>query len=216
MAHHESDPLEQYYKKIQTHGRPLASFKKGSIIHANVAMSPVRSQYTYTLEADPGQGFDPLFKPYMSPAEILAMGAFEGKYLNDSYNEFPAEWFIQAAALNKLRPAPLGPDPTINYFGVKSRLPLTEWRKSGWAPRKGGSGLLGDPKQNPDERGWFQWYCRYWMGRRIPELDAKQIARWRSFKRHSGAVRKGCPPRKLSCRPVERQALLHWAYNPFI
>ena len=114
MAHHESDPLEQYYKKIQTHGRPLASFKKGSIIHANVAMSPVRSQYTYTLEADPGQGFDPLFKPYMSPAEILAMGAFEGKYLNDSYNEFPAEWFIQAAALNKLRPAPLGPDPTIN------------------------------------------------------------------------------------------------------
>jgi hypothetical protein len=212
----EKDPLEKYYKRVLTQGRPAVSFKKGTTLHVPTPMNPVNRSYTYTLAANPGEDFDPGFKPDLTPAEILAYGAFEGKYLNDCYREFPQEWFLGAAVLGKLRPHPLGPDPSVNLFQIKSRLPLTEWRRAGWAPSKSGTGLLGDPKRNPDERGWFQWYARYWLGRRIPELDQKQIARWRSFRRHVGAIKANCSRGAITCRAKERQALLHWAYNPFI
>jgi hypothetical protein len=156
---------------------------------------------------------------------MLMLGVFEGKYLNDCVREFPAEWFLGALQFGRLSPE--GPDPVrCNLFGIKSRQSLTVWRENGWSPsleRRGRDddhyhGALGDPARNPDERGWFQWYCRYWMGRRIPDLDAIQIRRWRSFRRHAGAVRGGCPPysRDPKCRLRERQALLQWAYNPFI
>jgi hypothetical protein len=212
----EKDPLEKYYEKVLKHGHPASYFKKGITLRVPTPMNPVSRSYTYTLEANPGEDFHPDFKPQLTPAEILAYGAFEGKYLNDCYYEFPKEWFLGAAALGKLRPAPLQADQSINLFAIKSRLPLSEWRKAGWAPRRGGHGLLGDPKRNPDERGWFQWYARYWLGRRIPELDQKQIARWRSFRRHVGAIKANCSPGAIGCRGRERQALLHWAYNPFI
>jgi hypothetical protein len=207
-------------KEIQTSGRPLSSFHKGDTIHVNNKM---RKGYSYVLEEEPGTQFDPEFKPYLSPGEILALGAFEGKYMNDCISEFPAEWFLHALALGKLSPEK--PDVSLNYFQIKSRLSLKEWEANGWVPPyfgkqrhhdSMGRDILNDPKKNPDERGWFQWYCRYWMGRRLPELDKVQIGRWKAFTRHAGAIKKNCKVGDLSCRPKQRQALLHWAYNPFI
>jgi len=202
---------EAMLKRIQKEGRPLNQFKKGDIIKVNNKMA---SNYEYVLTESPGLSFDPEFKPSASPAEILCYGAFEGKYLNDCITEFPAEWFINAIGLDKLRPEKA--EISINCFQILSRQPLSVWRQKDWAPHKGGKGMLGDPSTNPDERGWFQWYCRYWLGRRMPELDAVQIKRWKAFKRHAGQIKANCKPGDLECRPRQRQALLHWAHDPFI
>jgi hypothetical protein len=202
---------DEMIKILEKEGRPLSSFHKGDTIH-------VHKKYSYKLSAEPGKDYDPTFQPYFTPAQMLRLGVFEGKYLNDCLTEFPAEWFLDAIALDKLRPQ--GADVEVNLFKIRSRLPLQEWQKKGWVPHKGSKAsqypALSDPEINPDERGWFQWYCRYWMGRRIPFLDEIQIQRWRAFARHSGAVKKNCPKGGLECRPRQRQALLQWAWNPYV
>jgi len=157
--------------------------------------------YSYRLDAPVGKNFDPEFRPALTPPEMLELGVFEGKYLNDCMNEFPLEWYIKTK--NKLSPE--HPDISKNRFRIKSRLSRKEWVRKGWIQP-------GDP----DVRGWFQWYCRYYMGRRDPVLDKRQIKRWKSFARHAGQIRKNCNPGDLSCRPKQRQALLQWAYDPFI
>jgi hypothetical protein len=199
---------------------PFREFKQGKVVKGGGKMGLIRG-YKYVLEKEPGKDFDPRFKPVYTPQEMLTMGVFEGKYLNDCTDEFPQEWFMWANALGKL--SPKKPDISCNYFGVGSRQPLSVWIENGWAPSKGlhkkktGSrAILADPVLNPDERGWFQWYCRYWLGRRIPDLDNVQIGRWRSFARHAGAVKKGCVNGDLDCRRRERQALLQWSYDPFV
>ncbi len=214
---------ERVLAAVNRHGRPLATFKRGDRVRGATGMALTRA-YSYVLDAAPGIMTDASdFEPELTPGEMLMLGVFEGKYLNDCVSEFPAEWFLGALMMGHLSPA--GPDPArCNYFGIKSRLPLSEWRRGGWAPRRGGRrgnhdryhGVLADPTVNPDERGWFQWYCRFWMGRRLPEIDAIQIKRWRAFRRHAGAIRVNCRRGDLTCRPRERQALLQWAYNPFI
>ena len=165
----------------------------GDLVRVNDRM---QSGYSYKLVAVVGRGFPLDFKPALSPAEMLKLGVFEGKYLNDCRDEFPAAWFNGARLSDE-------PDPSINCFGVKSRQPLSVWRQKGWIIE-------------PDPRGWFQWYCRYYLGRRIAGVDDKQIARWKSFARHAGQIRANCDPHDLSCRPRQRQALLQWAYDPFI
>ena len=156
----------------------------------------MQSGYIYELTEPEGQNFAPDFKPELTPPQMLKLGVFEGKYLNDCREEFPARWFTNA------KTAPL-PQPDMNCFKIKSRLSLQEWQRRGW--------ILG-----PDVRGWFQWYCRYYYGRRIPEIDTRQIKRWRAFSRHAAQIRKNCPLMDFDCRPKQRQALLQWAYNPFI
>jgi hypothetical protein len=152
--------------------------------------------YAYRLEEPMEQGFDPEFRPALTPKQMLEMGVFEGKYLNDCRAEFPSDWFAGARLSDT-------PDIRCNFFGVKSRQPLAVWREKGWI-------------YGPDPRGWFQWYCRYTMGRRLPATDAIQIKRWRAFARHAGQVRAHCMAGDLSCRPRQRQALLQWAYDPFL
>lgn len=156
----------------------------------------MQKDYSYEIVEPPGHGFATDFTPFHAPAEMLALGVFEGKYCNDCRNELPEEWFTRARISDT-------PDPALNCFRVKSRQPLSVWRDKGW--------IFG-----PDPRGWFQWYCRYWLGRRLPEVDAIQIRRWRGFARHAAQLRKHCEPADVTCRPRQRQALLQWAYDPFI
>ena len=206
--------VDEMLVHLKRKGRSLRTFKKGDTLHVRNKM--VRS-YTYILSEAPGTNFDSEFKPYATPGEILTMGAFEGKYLNDCVGEFPSEWFLDAIAMGTL--SPQGANNEVNAFRVHSRQSLHAWRKAGWVPGGGIDkrfGVLSNHKKNPDERGWFQWYCRYWMGRRIPELDEIQIKRWKAFTRHAGQIRANCEPGDLTCRPVQRQALLQWAHNPFI
>jgi hypothetical protein len=150
--------------------------------------------YKYELTASPGRDFRPDFRPELTPKQMLALGVFCGKYMCDCRNEFPAAWFAQA----KLSPE--GCDCSLNYFGVKASQPLSVWRKKGWIYPE-------------DPRGWFQWYCRYYMGRRMPEIDAWQINRWKAIRRHVAQVERNCEPRDQACRPRQRQALLQWAYD---
>jgi hypothetical protein len=154
----------------------------------------MQRDYRYECSEPIGRNFDPEFRPELSPAEMLHLGVFGGKYMTDCDGEFPASWFKRA----KL--ATHGKDPSLNYFGVDASQPLSEWRRKGWI--------------HPDDpRGWFQWYCRYYLGRRSPEEDARQIGRWKAMKRHVHQIQRNCEPCDLSCRKRQRQALLHWAYD---
>ena len=148
----------------------------------------------YHLSEPIGQNFHPDFKPELTPKEMLELGVFGGKYMTDCTNEFPSDWFENA----KLSPS--GKDISLNYFQVDASLSLKEWQGKGWI-------------HPTDPRGWFQWYCRYFLGRRIPEEDIRQIKRWKAIRRHAGAIRKNCFEYDLNCRRKQRQALLHWAYD---
>lgn len=156
----------------------------------------MQSDYHYKIEAPAGEGFMSNFTPHFSPKEMLELGVFEGKYLNDCRDEFPADWFENAKLSDT-------PNIALNYFEIKSRQPLQEWQRKGWIIE-------------PDPRGWFQWFCRYYQGRRIPEIDTHQIKRWRGFVRHAGQIRANCDPGNFLCRPRQRQGLLQWSHDPFI
>jgi len=153
----------------------------------------MQSGYEYTLTAPAGRAYAEGFEPQLTPPQLLRMGVFGGKYMTDCRDEFPRSWYARA------RLAPEGRDPTLNYFGVNASKPLSYWQEKDWV--------------HPDDpRGWFQWYCRYYRGRRH-EDDERQISRWRAMRRHIAQIRNNCEPWDMSCRRRQRQALLHWAYD---
>ena len=153
----------------------------------------MQSGYVYFCTEPVGENFHPHFQPELTPKQMLELGIFGGKYITDCRNEFPAAWF------KKAKLSPLRKDPKLNFFGVNASVSLAVWRKKGWI-------------YHEDPRGWFQWYCRYYMGRRCVD-DERQIKRWRAIRRHIAQVKKNCPPGELECRSRQRQALLHWAYD---
>ena len=188
--------------ELLKYGNSEREYIKGITIIANNKMD--KGNYSYIIEKDMGDISNTDFKPHFSPKEMLDLGIFEGKYLNDCVLEFPVEWFLDALENEKLSPEKVNID--CNYFKIKSRMSLGEWKKRGWIPQI---------ESDPDNRGWFQWYCRYWLGRRITDVDQIQIKRWRAFNRHFGQVKKNCSG-DINCRPKQRQALLQWSYNAFI
>src|SRR6185312_3917864 len=131
--------------------------------------------YRYVRVAPAGRNFDPDFKPELTPAEMLRLGVFCGKYVTDCRRELPKSWFTRAKLARGKR------DCALNFFGVDASQPLSEWRRKGWL--------------HPDDpRGWFQWYCRYYMGRRLPEEDRRQIGRWKAMQRHVSQIQRHCNP----------------------
>jgi hypothetical protein len=150
--------------------------------------------YTYNLTAPMGKDFSEEFKPELTPKEMLVLGVFGGKYMTDCRREFPDGWFGKARLCSDRH------DPELNFFMVNASLPLSVWREKGWI-------------YHEDPRGWFQWYCRYYMGRRLPQEDDRQIKRWKAIRRHIGQIKRNCMAGDFSCRTRQRQALLHWAYD---
>jgi hypothetical protein len=149
--------------------------------------------HVYHLTEATGQNFHRDFRPELAPRPMLELGVFGGKYMTDCAAEFPADWFANARLCRERH------DPELNYFGVNASQPLSAWRERGWI--------------HPyDPRGRFQWYCRYFLGRRGPD-DERQVRRWRAVRRHVAQVEKHCRRGDLTCRRRQRQALLHWAYD---
>ena len=149
--------------------------------------------YVYYRTEPAGRNFAAGFEPDLTPRQMLQLGVFGGKYMTDCQGEFPASWFRKA----KLSPGRR--NAGLNYFRVNASQRLAEWRRKGWIHRQ-------------DPRGWFQWYCRYYMGRRTAD-DARQIRRWRAIRRHVTQIENNCEKRDLECRRRQRQAVLHWAYD---
>lgn len=156
----------------------------------------MQKNYTYELTEPAGKNFDSKFKPDLTPQEMLELGVFGGVYMRDCTKEFPKEWFAKAKFQNMDSHKR---DPKLNFFGINASQPLSVWRKKGWIYKD-------------DPRGWFQWYCRYYLGRRCPD-DERQIKRWNAMARHIAQVKKNCRIGDSSCRPKQRQAILHWAYD---
>ena len=159
-----------------------------------VVNDKMQKNYRYRLTEPAGRNYAHGFRPELTPKQMLKMGVFGGKYMTDCRKEFPADWYREA----KL--CPERHDPELNYFGVNASKPLSYWRKKGWI-------------YQADPRGWFQWYCLYYMGRRLPVEDERQIARWKAIRRHIAQIKKNCRRGDLRCRPRQRQAVLHWAYD---
>jgi hypothetical protein len=149
--------------------------------------------YRYVCTEPPGKHFAPGFAPDLTPRQMLELGVFGGKYMTDCRDEFPRSWFARAKLCHERH------DSRLNQFGVNASKPLSYWREKGWI-------------YHEDPRGWFQWYCRYYMGRRCPD-DERQIKRWKAMRRHIAQLRKHCRPGDYSCHRIQRQALLHWGYD---
>ena len=138
-----------------------------------------------------------IFKPALTPREMLEAGVFGGYYFRGKIEEYPRSWFKAAKLSNN------GFDVNLNYFRVKAGLPMSHWISKGWIFKE-------------DPLGWFQWYCRFSLGRRIQNMDQIQIMRWYNFgPRHIGAIKKNCKKNDLACRAKQRQVILQWAYDPF-
>jgi hypothetical protein len=149
--------------------------------------------YVYFLTEPAGRNFHSDFKPELTPQQMLELGVFGGRYMTDCTGEFPSAWFRKAKLCAERH------DASLNYFGVNASQPLSEWRAKGWL--------------HPDDpRGWFQWYCRYYLGRRSAD-DQRQIRRWRAIQRHITQVKRNCERGDFNCRRRQKQALLHWAYD---
>ncbi len=158
-----------------------------------VVNDKMQKGYTYYLTEPVGKNFDSEFKPELTPKKMLELGVFGGKYMTDCEEEFPDSWY------QKAKLSPEKHNASLNYFKIHASQSLKYWREKGWIYKE-------------DPRGWFQWYCRYYMGRRCQD-DQRQIKRWKGMKRHIGQLKKNCRKGNLSCRPKQRQALLHWAYD---
>jgi hypothetical protein len=159
-----------------------------------IVSDTMQKRYRYELVESIGRNFDPAFKPELTPKEMLELGVFGGKYMTDCRKEFPKSWFTKAKLSHEKH------DPKLNYFKVNASQSLSVWLMNGWIYKE-------------DPRGWFQWYCRYYMGRRLGDEDRRQIKRWVAMRRHIAQIRKHCAPRDISCHARQRQALLHWAYD---
>ncbi|KAL4858951.1 Volume-regulated anion channel subunit [Chlorella vulgaris] len=161
----------------------------------------------------------PEFRPNLTPKQVIQAGSFGGIYFNPrggkpgirgkevaiDHREFPADWF---QGLPKKAYVARTYTKGTNKYGVKAGQDQAFWEGKGWI-------------QPQDPRGWFQWYCRFYMGRRS-EDDVRQISRWRGVVGDKGrwmralankVVRSNKRWDDATVSPVIRQTLLHWAFE---
>ena len=162
----------------------------------------------------------PEFKPNLTPKQVLRMGSFGGTYFRDIkssvsgkqytgkkvINEYPGDWFKGIDIETKITSGNY--DKNINTYKVKCGSSLEAWEKSNWITKQ-------------DPYGWFQWYCRFYMGRRTKD-DNRQIERWSKLTGPRGRfkitlmnkiIAKGKEYNDKSISPVIRQVLQHWGYK---
>lgn len=159
-----------------------------------VVQEEYQTGYKYVLTEPVGKNFDPDFQPDLTPREMLALGVFGGAYFTAVPQEFPKSWF-QGVSFSKSGK----PDKELNFFKVNASQSRAVWQQKGWIHKD-------------DPLGWFLWYCRYYQGRRHPD-DARQIKRWKAYRRHLAQVAHNCEAGDFRCRARQRQSLLHWAYD---
>ncbi|CAK9036663.1 Putative tatC-like protein ycf43 [Durusdinium trenchii] len=155
------------------------------------------------------------FRPSLTPKEVLHLGAFGAP------TELPKSWLkgldIRWLVTGKITMSPgcdvacgsdgtNEDDATVNHYGVKCGNTLEETEHARY--------------------GWFQWYCRFFQGRRS-EDDPRQIKRWLKIcgptGRWKGNLIAKCVKANRAYNdpkagqdhvsPVVRQSLLHWAYE---
>ena len=162
----------------------------------------------------------PEFKPNLTPQQVLKMGSFGGTYFRPIYssvtkkhyksedviNEYPKSWF-KGINIEKFVTSS-DYDKNVNKYKVKCGSELEDWEKSGWMRKQ-------------DPYGWFQWYCRFYMGRRSDD-DERQVKRWLAFAGPKGRFKKNLINKikdnnadidDESISPVIRQGLQHWGYK---
>lgn len=124
------------------------------------------------------------FKPFLTPLEMLELGVFDGSYYQE-FSDFSEKPVVRAK----------------NLFAPNVSSSKSDWVKNGWITPE-------------DPLGWFQWYVRFWYGRRLEDVDKFQIGRWCSFVARHGAQVKKNGAGDLKKRPRQRQCLIHWAADP--
>ena len=162
----------------------------------------------------------PEFKPNVVPKDVFKKGAFGGTYFRPIYSsitdknytgksvisEYPKSWFTGLNIDNVVISETY--DKKVNKYGVKCGSSLESWEKSGWIVKE-------------DPYGWFQWYCRFYRGRRMYD-DERQIDRWAKLAGPNGRFRRRLMNEIIkknkkyddpSVSPVIRQVLLLWGYE---
>jgi hypothetical protein len=191
--------LEEMQDLLKKYGNPDGDYKKGTVITVHNKM---QKDYEYELVENPGENFAADFRPRYTPLQMLREGVFGGKYCNDTILEYPKSWFVDGKF------SPEGNNTLLNRFKSESRTPLASWAELGWLAKE-------------DPRGWFEWYMRYYLGRRIEDdfngmpYDRYQINRWKTFARHFGQVKANCDANDMECRAKQRQALLQWSWPAY-
>ena len=153
-----------------------------------------------------------LFRVNKSPVEVISEGAFGGTYFRDIYSGVNGKWYRNSrkefkflSDMDKKLYASSYYDVKVNKYGVKVGTSLRFWESKGWI-------------NSIDPYGWFQWYCRYWLGRRSSD-DKWQIKRWRAIVNRFKSVLvrmikdKSAKFNDYSVSPKIRQILLHWGYE---
>ena len=152
------------------------------------------------------------FSPNKTPIEAINEDAFGGTYFRDIYSGVNGKWYRDSwkefnflKNINAKYYSSNYYDAEVNKYGVKCGTSLRFWENKGWI-------------NGQDPYGWFQWYCRYYLGRRSSD-DERQIKRWVDIRsRFKGILikmikNKGVKFDDYSVSPKIRQILLHWGYE---
>ena len=140
------------------------------------------------------------FKPNISPIDIIKKGAFGGTYFRNIYSNvtgkfYKNSWkeFKELENIDKKYFCSDFYDVKLNYYGVEVGTSLRFWESKGWINKI-------------DPYGWFQWYHRYWKGRRSKD-DKRHINRWKRIFNRLIGILENKDIKKI------RQILLHWCYE---